>query len=175
MILAQPVPPAPQDQRALPVPLVRWVPQVRLALRGQLVQLADRALWGLRDLLVQLADRALWGLRDRWGQSVQRDQRGPRVRWVRLAERDLPVLPGQRDQLGQPDRRVLLDLQAPVLMAERNSWPPALSSCRLASAGSAWNSTERAEAEPLAGATAEGAAVAEPTRVQSCRSKRDKS
>lgn len=42
------------------------------------------------------------------------------------ADRDLPVLPGQRDQL---DRRVLLDLQARVLMAERNSWPPALSSC----------------------------------------------
>lgn len=116
MILAQPVPPDPQDQRALPVPLVRWVPQVRLALRGLLVQLAARALSGLRHLR---------------------------------------VLPGQRDQL---DRRVLLGLQAPVLMAERNSWPPALSSCRLASAGSAWNSTERAEAEPLAGAMAEGAA-----------------
>ena len=97
---------------------------------------------------------------------------------MRRAEQALPGLWGllvQLGQRGQLDRRVLLGLQALGLMADRNSRPPALSSCRLASAGSAWNSTERVEAEPLSRAMAEAAEVAEPTRIQSYRSKRDKS
>ena len=86
---------------------------------------------------------------------------------MRLAEQDLPVRQAQLGQLDRLDRKVPLDLQDRVLMADRNSRPPALFSCRLAPAGSVWNSMAPAVAEPLSTAMEEAAEAAEPTRVRS--------
>ena len=92
-------------------------------------------------------------------------RQGLRVPWdckEQLERWDLPVQQGQRAQRAQLDPRVPRALQDLVLMADRISRPPALSSCRLASTGSVWNSMAPVEAEPLSRAMGEAAEIGLP-------------
>lgn len=105
------------------------------------------------------------------------DRQDKRVQPVRLPEQAQPGpqdLPVQQAQRGQLDRTVALGLLDRVLMAEGSFRPPPLLSFRLASAGSVWSSMAPGEVEPFSTAMGEGAELAEPTRVPSCRSRRAK-